>query len=368
VLDRTKAHKKKKMKRSNNIDFMMQAIASDFKVEQVAQDKNWILFAAERKDFFHFVEWDTTDTMEGEVVFLDERPSLTQHHLPHLAIARAIERTKSKYEVPIQGRISIMPQNAGEMFLVIRGRAVLVSSLAGGLGDRLEKVSSILVAARKKVVFEDGRYGIPSATTHGGNPLSSVSKNLIEGIAFEKALRRRLNARDFGLYSAFCTHMDLPCPLNKNSCLKEFLAAHFDCYGGDFPDNGFFEVAREVQNRLFPYPIWGPSIAADSRRAIDALQTAVAKLDPVQATQVVLLNGMHGADIFLALAAVTGIITFEQYRDFQTDDFAPDSEDEQFIRISASFIELFGDVAPPCPGHAGMPRKKRKSSTPFKKS
>ena len=134
-----------------------------------------------------------------------------------------------------------------------------------------------------------------------------------------------------------------------------------------FPDNGLVEVAKDVQSRLFPFAIWGPGIAADSARAIEGLYAAVAKLDAVQSTQVVLLNGMHGADIFLALATATGIITFEQYKNFQTAGFAPDSEEEQFLRISTSFIELFGDVAPLCRGYAGPRRKRRKSSTASKK-
>jgi hypothetical protein len=350
------------MKRSKKTEFMMQMIPSDFEVEQVAEEKNWILFAAQKKDFFHFVEYDTKGT------------SVTQHHIPHLSVARAIETVESglseltedgqAYVAPVQGEVSIASRNGGEMFLVIQGDSVPFSVLGGGLDERLKGVFPTLLAARKKVVLEDGLYGLTGATTHEGNALSSVSKDLIEGIAFEKALRRRLNARDFGLYSAFCTHMDFPCALGTNSCIKEFLDNHFECYGGGFPDNGLVEVAQEVQNKLFPFPIWGPGIAVDSVRAIEALQAAVAKLDPVQATQVVLLNGMHGGSIFLTMATVTGIVTVDQYKDFQAADFAPDSEEEQFLRISTSFIELFGDVAPPCNGYAGMSVKKRKSKTP----
>ena len=141
--------------------------------------------------------------------------------------------------------------------------------------------------------------------------------------------------------------------------MADLLKRHFDCYRGELPDNGLVVAAKEVQEKLFPYPIWGPGIEEPSARAIDALREAVGKLTPVQATQVVLLNGMHGANIFLALAAVTGIVSFEAYKDFQTSGFAPDSEEEQFVRISTSFIDLFGVIAPPCPGHAGGSRKAR---------
>ena len=346
------------MRRTKKTELMIQTVASDFEVEQVAEDENWILFAGERKDFFHIVE------------YAPKGNGLTQHHIPHLAVATAIETAESGRSevtengqacgVPIQGEVSIGSGIGGEMFLVSQGDAVPFSVLGGGLDERLKRVSPTLARARKKVAFEEGQYGIPGATTNAGNPLSSVSKDLIEGIAFEKALRRRLNARDFGLYSAFCTHMDFPCALQKTSCIRELVDSHFDFYGPTFPNNGFLEVAEEVQSRMLPFAIWGPSIVANSARAVEAIQVAVAKLDPVEATQVVLLNGMHGADIFLALATVTGIISFERYKDFKTDGLAPDSEEEQFLRISASFIELFGDVAPPCRGYAGSSRREQK--------
>jgi predicted transcriptional regulator len=355
-----------RMKRSNNTELMREAIASDFAVQQVAEDKNWLLFAREGKDFFHFVEYDT------------ETNKITQHHVPHLAVARGIEAAESGrskltdeaqgYVASVQGKISIASQIGSEMFFVIDGDAIPFSVLRAGIDERLKRTFPMLTTARKRVVFERGRYEIPGAMTHHGNPLSSVSKDLIEGISFEKLLRRRLNARDFGLYSAFCTHADFPCALDKGSCIKELLDRHIDCYGEDLPDNVLGAVAPEVQGRLFPFSIWGPGVTADPARAIDALEQAVAKLDPVQRTQVVLLNGMHGANIFLAMAAVTGILSFEQYRDFQAADFAPDSEEEQFLRISTSFIELFGEVAPPCPGYAGnrKPKAKRVSRTASK--
>jgi hypothetical protein len=72
---------------------MTQVIASDFEVEQVAEDKNWILFAGERTDVFHFVEYNT----KGNNIS-DPGAVLThvmQHHIPHLAVARAIETAEA---------------------------------------------------------------------------------------------------------------------------------------------------------------------------------------------------------------------------------------------------------------------------------
>jgi hypothetical protein len=169
----------------------------------------------------------------------------------------------------VQGHIHVISGRSGELCLVIQGDAVPFSSFDGGLGERFLGVTVTLAAVRKKVVSENGHYGISGAATHNGNPLTSVSKDLVEGIAFEKTLRRSLNARDFGLYSAFCTHMDFPCALHKQNCIKELLDRHFECYGQEFPDNGLVEAAQEVQSRLFPFPIWGPGIVTDSAQAIE---------------------------------------------------------------------------------------------------
>jgi hypothetical protein len=352
---------KRKMKRSKRTELARQVIASDFQVQPVEEDEGWILFAAERKDFFHFVEYNETDgntTTQPHINHL----AVTQHHIPHLAFARAMDFMQStghEYVAPVQGRIEIMPQARGEMFLVIRGSAVLLSSLAAGLEERIKRVSSTLATARKRVVCEDGRYLIPGATTHHGNPLSSVSKDLIEGIAFEKVLRRRLNARNFGLYSAFCTHVDSPCALHDMDRIKEFVDTDLTPESVDRADSSFRKVARAVQRRLFPYPVWGRGIKIDSAKACDALHAAVAKLNPVQATQVVLLNGMHNAHILLALAVVTGLASFEYYKAVASDGYPPDSEEMQSLCVSASFIQLFGEVAGGCSGHADPRPTKR---------
>jgi len=321
------------MKRSKKTELMVQAIGDDFNVELVAEDESWLLFVSERKDFFHFVEYDI------------EEQILSQHHVPHLAFARALERAAVEGDesvIPVQEGVGILPGE--ESFLMLGDGAVPFSVLGEGLSQRLLKTAKALAAARKKVVFEEGAYTIPEAATSEGNAVLSASKALIEGIAMERSLRRRLNAQDFGLYSAFCTHVDSPCALDEISCLKDLLGSHFAFYEDDFSDSGMVDAAAEVQRQLFPYPIWGPDIAVNAASRTKALKAAVKRLTPAQATQVVLLNGMHEANVFVALGVATGIISYEWYKELQTVSFEPDSEEEQFVRISASFIELFGAV------------------------
>jgi hypothetical protein len=99
-----------------------------------------------------------------------------------------------------------------------------------------------------------------------------------------------------------------------------------------------------VQDTLFPYKIWGVDSKMPVARAISALVVVVSKLDPVQRTQWVLLNGMHGGSLFLQLAVLSGIITYDDYRQFQTQDYQPGSREDQSLRSTTSYIELFGEL------------------------
>jgi len=69
-----------------------------------------------------------------------------------------------------------------------------------------------------------------------------------------------------------------------------------------------------VQDKLFPYRIWGKDSKVSVDSAIEALAAVVSKLRRVQRTQWVLLNGMHGGSLFLQLAVISGVITWEDYR------------------------------------------------------
>jgi hypothetical protein len=206
------------------------------------------------------------------------------------------------------------------------------------------RATEILNRSRKRVVREDGLYVVADAKTQGGNPVASKSRLLMDGIAFERSLLRRLSAKQFGLYSAFCTHRDFPCAVDKKSCLKEMLEAHFEFYETHPPSEDFLEVVLTVQDSFVGCRIWEPGAHMPIEQAIGVLAAALSKLDAVQRTQMVLLNGMHGGSVFLQLAVLAGMVTCEDYTQFRTASYQPNSEDEQWIRNTASYIQLFGDL------------------------
>jgi len=317
-------------------NLIWERIPADFDVLRIGSYENVALFGAERKDLFHFVLCDTGS-------------GLQQFHIPQYRIANAISLAAGNPEeslYPLSDGISLVNQRNGPLGVLTGGVCFLLNGSNGEpLGARMLRTGGILDRARKRVVSKSGVYTLDGANTHGGNPVSSKSRGLIEGIAFERALLRRLSATStFGVYSAFCTHRDFPCPLERKSCLKEMVVSHFGFYDAHAPSEDFLQMALTVQDSLFPYRIWDADSKVPVDRAIEALAVVVSKLDPVQRTQWVLLNGMHAGSLFLQLATLTGVITHEVYRRFQTQYYQPDSQEEQWLRSTSSYIELFGDL------------------------
>jgi hypothetical protein len=332
--DTQRDHKEVGTMTSENL--IWERIPADFDVLRIGSYENVALFGAERKDLFHFVLCDTGS-------------GLQQFHIPQYRIANAISLAAGNPEeslYPLSDGISLVNQRNGPLGVLTGGVCFLLNGSNGEpLGARMLRTGGILDRARKRVVSKSGVYTLDGANTHGGNPVSSKSRGLIEGIAFERALLRRLSATStFGVYSAFCTHRDFPCPLERKSCLKEMVVSHFGFYDAHAPSEDFLQMALTVQDSLFPYRIWDADSKVPVDRAIEALAVVVSKLDPVQRTQWVLLNGMHAGSLFLQLATLTGVITHEDYRRFQTQYYQPDSQEEQWLRSTSSYIELFGDL------------------------
>ena len=123
------------------------------------------------------------------------------------------------------------------------------------------------------------------------------------------------------------------------------IEAHFNSYGDDFSNQALVEAALKVQDKIFPSRIWAPGISVDFNHRLEALRSAVGKLPHHQCTQFVLMNGMHDGSLFPALAAITNCISFDEYKALATANCQPDSEHEQWIRKTASYIDLFGRLA-----------------------
>lgn len=332
--------------RSENL--ILEMIPTDFDVLRIGSCETLTLFGSERKDMFHFVCHEAGS-------------GLSQYHIPHYRIARAIslaaDNTEETLMHPLSDGLSLLTQRNGPLGLLTGDVCFLLNgSKNEPLAARMLGTGAILHSARKRVASKDSIYTLASAKTNAGNPVSSKSRELIEAIAFERSILRRLSAtKTFGVYSAFCTHCDFPCALERESCLQEMVEAHFECYDALPPSEDFLQIAMTVQDTLFPYKIWDVDSKVPVASAIAALAVVVSKLDPVQRTQWVLLNGMHGGSLFLQLAVLSGVITYEDYRQFQTQQYQPDSHEEQWLRSTTSYIRLFGELGRSRPGDPSPP-------------
>ena len=318
-------------------NLIVEMIPTDFDVVRIGSYQTVTLFGAERKDLFHFVCYDKDS-------------GLSQYHIPHYRIAVAIgkagERPEERLMQPLTDGLSLVTQPNGPLGLITGEVCFLLNgSRSEPMAARMLGIAEMLRSARKRVVSENGVYTVAGAKTHCGNPVSSESRGLMEAIAFERSLLRRLSAtKTFGVYSAFCTHRDFPCAVERESCLRQMVEAHFDAYDAAAPSEDFLRMALAVQDTLFPYRIWGPDSQVSVDSAVEALAVVVSKLDPIQRTQWGLLQGMHGGSLFKQLAVLSGVVTWEEYRQFLTQHCQPDGPEEQGVRSTTSYIELFGEL------------------------
>ena len=80
-------------------------------------------------------------------------------------------------------------------------------------------------------------------------------------------------------------------------------------------------------------------------QAVRILSEGMASLTRTQRVQFILMNGMHSAGLFLPLAAVTGVISFDHYAYLITSGLQPDSPEEQDLRKETAYIQLYGELA-----------------------
>jgi hypothetical protein len=204
---------------------------------------------------------------------------------------------------------------------------------------------SLLNAARSQVNETNAAFTYDRIRTAAGHEIRHQSRRLVEAIAFERETLPELDAGTFGIYSAFCTYRDFALPTEMpDDLMHSLVAGQWDYKTGDVSAQ-VMQLFLETQQRLLSRPIWGTGINVGKPEAARLLGEGMRRLPIENRVQFVLMNGMHEAGLFLPLAVLAGCINFEQYVQYTTQGFAPDSCDEQCRRIQAAFISLYGDLA-----------------------
>jgi hypothetical protein len=208
----------------------------------------------------------------------------------------------------------------------------------------LKKDIPALDKARSRVAEKEEFFCLQRLKTHAGHPIESKSRDLLEAIAFEKTTYPRLQAGNFGVYSAFCTFRDFETSIKFPDCLiAELLETQFGYDPAEVPDE-VHEIFLKIQHQLLSKPIWGRGIKSELKTAAAILAEGIGRLSRTQRVQFILMNGMHSAGLFLPLATVVGLSAFETYADYMCKSWQPDSPEEQERRIQTAYIKLYGEL------------------------
>jgi hypothetical protein len=337
---------------------MWQMVPNDFDVELIGEADQRRLFAARRKHVWHFVRAETLAVSGDGSGFC--RTDIAQRHLPRFRVAQAVQfldelnETARLGEEPGDLRLACPDWESTPIYS--RGPErydVDLMEVPNGWPDSaagwLREDVAALKAARGRCRNDGETYWLQGAKSHHGNPVESTSRSLIEAIAFERETLGRLDARDFGIYSAYCSWRDMICdkPI-PYILMKSLVETQFQYDATEFEGSPLLDLAMEVQDELLSEPIWGlvrnNAVAVSPERAVEILAEGLERLTEYQWTQFSLLNGMHSAGLFLPLAQVLGLNSWERYIDWKTQGFPPDSKEEQSLRKDVAVIRMFGDL------------------------
>ena len=323
----------------SSTDSMIAFVQGDFDVELVKQVKDTALFASRRQDIWHFVHWNAGDG----------KNFISQVHAPRYMAAFAMDSClRGGPEDQLDGlrlhrvwhELNFGQGTEGKFGPSYQGCWFPCSD---EWRQGFEEDVEVLRRVRQAVIKEDGVYTLQDARTFKGHPVSSSSWQLIEAIAFEQEIRGELDARDFALYSAFCTLRDFPTATSiPEDTVREFIEAQNQCIDIDLVPEDIVEATRRMQSEVFSAPIWGPGIQVAVDNAVDILNTAMKRLTEGQQAQVTLLSGMYNTWAMVVMATVLGYMSFERYAEIMAEGSPPDSVDEQELRTHLTYIELLG--------------------------
>lgn len=346
---------------------MKEIIESDFSVQFISENGPTALFGALRKGGTQTVrtpsgKW-VTHVMGVWHLVLNEpvetkgltRNQIVQWHIPRYNMALAIEQLR---------RVDSMHPTAPKPILSDLGEGISMAlftenrfgfALADGrfhagldqtFENKLKREVAVLQSARESVSESEDEFCIPDLRTPAGLPVKSGSRELIEAIAFERAVLGNMDAGNFGIYSAYCTQVDfdttrqMPRDLIRSLIEEEW--QHGDAF---WQMAGQTTAFTRVQEMLFSKPIWGPDVNRDLEEAERILAAGMARLAQWQRVQFVLMNGMHGVGLLLPLCVLTNLLSFEEYVSIICRSFQADSPEEQDRRKETAFIKLFGQLA-----------------------
>jgi hypothetical protein len=312
---------------------MLAIIPIDFDVSAIIETDEATLFAARRPDVWHFVLASVRSHRSNST-----RLEISQFHFPRYVIARALASDPSQPAPALIGRLGLAVQGEG-LGVHLRGRNY---TLPETLVAKMRKDVPLLKRAAAEVQAVDGGFVVNDAVTYREFPVVTEQRCLADAIAFERAVRRKLDPRNFGVYSAFCTWRDfIRDEESKKHSIATSMAEEMISWDPDRIGNEtYWASVFDIQERLWGARTWGPGVESEKDVLFNSFFSAFERLSSIQFAQFVLMNGMHNGGPFHALATLFGLMDFDGYKCWRSLPFQPDSPEEQEIRTHSAFIEL----------------------------
>jgi len=226
--------------------------------------------------------------------------------------------------------------------------AFSLKAINGGLSkkfsDSLSDDILHLQNSRELIKSIDGEYILQRAKTAHKNTVKSTSYETILAIAFERLIMKRLDAKKFGIFSAFCTHTyftrEQKC---SESSILHLIEEQYTYEPSTLPPD-VLQACLNVQKLFLSETIWGPNVAMKAADAASILNKAIHKLTDKQCTIFTLMIGMHNCSLFLPFAVMFEVISYRKYLEWMTSSYQPDSEEEIFFQETTAYIELFDSL------------------------
>jgi len=343
-----------------SLSLMIKRTTADFGVELVASSEGAALFCALRKGGTERIK-SRHGRYERHVMGIWHFVALTergnsfetrQWHIPRYLMARemglrikAFSQFSNLSASPIGGELFGLTTLMGspDQLKVLLPDGVQLN-LPKQFIRSLQSDRPLLEKAVARVKERSGLYAVPNLKTPAGHAVESACQELVEAVAFEKATRPRMSAENFGIYSAYCTYRDFDTSLEMPaSLLRELLANQHARCPHELSDETY-ALFIKTQEAIFGQSIWGRGIKMSIDEGLPLLNQGMRSLTRHQRVQFILMNGMHGAGLFLPLATVTGAVSFRYYADQMCQHWQPDDPQEQDRRHETAYIRLYGEL------------------------
>lgn len=320
---------------------MQDFITHDFGLDKYAEYGQQRVYGRLKEDVWHFIQIRD----EGQV------SHMIQRHVPRYLMARAFDSLSGK--IPPNGDSVVMTVDSKRAGIALMpdGRIAIVTGqsmqpIPEAVGRSFGQDVGLLKKAGEEVRKINDHFSLPNELTFSGNPVNHLSKDLIEAIAFEKLQRGYLNAREFGIYSAYCTWRDF---ISENPDMVDEISSGMandltNWNAEEIGNENYWSSVFSIQDRLFPQRIWGPGVITDYDTVYTRMYDILSKLSSIGFAQFNLFCGMQSGGPFHPLALLTGEMGLDEFNYWRSLEFQADSPEEQDIRVENAFIQLLGTL------------------------